>query len=164
MDPNTEHQQWSEWRFYIESDRPLPFQLIKSNFARFFRKLFGTAGQVNVTRGRTPTGLVWWMIQAQVEAANVNDPGKRTWVQSQAAGFVQQGMGPQARLTMEVSLLAGRPENGQPANQWLIMPSVIEPNVMYGVKPAVRSVSVLRPAAQRMGMAAMPSGAHMWGQ
>lgn len=137
MDPNSQNQQWSQWTFTVTHTpgRVLPFALVKENAARFFRKGFGSSSRMKIERGRTGRGLVWWEFKVQTEGANANDPDKRAYLQMAVEQFMANGFGPEATVAMEVALLAGAPEDGRPADQWLILPPSI-PSTAKAIGPA----------------------------
>ena len=142
MDPNSTHQQWSEWEFTV---RLLwaPFfrvtlQDVEYNVATFMRKGFGSSSRMKMEKKqRVVSGELrdTWVFTVQTEAANVNDPGKRQYMLDSVTRFMENGLG-KVDVGMEVRLLAGSPEDGKPAEQWLIMPpSVVTTKMIMGDTP-----------------------------
>lgn len=142
MNPNSQNQQWSEWAFVVKpgfTRRLRPFEEVKSNVARFLRKLFGSSARMRILhKQEVRDGLYkdrWdtWEFFVQVENANANDPDKRVFVENVVRHFMRVGFGDGTTTTLEVRLLAGRPEDGRPADQWLILPPALRfPNVVGG--------------------------------
>ena len=140
MDPNSQHQEWSEWAFTVvlPTETPRPYGEVKKNVARFMRKLFGQAArmrlrqesELDVLTRRTHTV---WRFVIQAENANANDPDKRVYVEDVVRHFMRNGFGPHI-LTMDVKLLAGKREDGEPAEQWIFLPPALHfPNIVGGV-------------------------------
>lgn len=131
MDPNSTNQQWSQWTFIATHPQKIkiPFTVVKENVARFMRKGFGSTARMKVERDLIPSGDTRWRFTIQVEGANANDPDKRFYMQECVTTFLKIGFGPATSVVMEVRLLAGKPEDGRPADQWLIMPT-LSPIVM----------------------------------
>ena len=125
MDPNSRNQQWSQWVFAVDLLRrsffEVSFATVKANVARFMRKGFGSAARCRIEQKITPAGSTRYVVTVQAEGANANDPEKRAYMETCVRRFMENGLG-RVRVSMEVSLLAGSPEDGRPADQWLIMP------------------------------------------
>ncbi|MEO8481091.1 MAG: hypothetical protein ABI634_02705 [Acidobacteriota bacterium] len=124
MNPNSTHQRWSAWTFVVQAradKRPARLEVV-DNARRFFRAGFkSTVGrlQVEVTGSR-------YVIAVQIEGPPCHDPAYRLHVAGEVRErFVRPGFGPGARLVqMDVRLLAGTAEDGQPAAQLLVLPSI----------------------------------------
>ena len=119
MDPNSEHQRWSQWMFIIydlRSKRP-PYEDVKKNAHRFFQQLFGKdSGRMRVTEEVTS-----WHIELQVEGVDAHDPVLVAAVRKQfQRDFVQKGWGSLAHSEVHVKMLAGSPEDGSPAKQLIV--------------------------------------------
>lgn len=159
MDPNSRNQQWSEWTFTVTHapNVAIAFGVVKENVARFLRKLYGSASQMKIDRTRTRRGAVKWVFKVQAEAANVTDSRWRGVVQESVSEFMFNGFGPSAVTRMEVRLLAGRPDDGKPAAQWLIMPPPLRFTDFLPVEPSPEPPD----GAIRLGMPTLPSGLKM---
>lgn len=123
QNPNSQHQRWSHWAFYVRassSKRP-PVQEVRVNAQRYFKAGFGTAGRVRVIQ----RGLLY-IIEVQVEGPPVHDPGYRAAVKKDFADkFMFKGFGASALLVrFNAKLLAGSPEDGRPADQLLVLPTI----------------------------------------
>lgn len=129
MDPNSTHQRWSHWVVTVDlpanpSHRPPQFQrAIEADAGRLFRAVFGSTGQVRVTSALSHTHERWIM-QAQVEGADVHDPDFRVRTCLRLETHYRQGFGPSATVCAEAGMLAGSAEDGTPAGQWLILPTI----------------------------------------
>jgi hypothetical protein len=128
LDPNSGNQRWSRWRFVVQPGRRLPrTREVRNNWQRYMPKLFRT------TVGRGRVAKVWvekrmyYAITAEVEGPPVHDPDFVAWVRREVQGvFVERGFGVGARLReMDAVLLAGSAEDGKPASQLLVLPSLI---------------------------------------
>lgn len=128
VDPNSAHQRWSRWRFTIEADpvkRPTKAEVL-DNFRRYAAALFcSTVGQAQVAIAAGRQGVLYICV-VELEGPAVHDATYRDYVQREFAGvFVARGFGPRARLRqMDATLLAGSAEDGQPARQLIVMPSL----------------------------------------
>lgn len=139
MDPNSRNQQWSEWEFTVQLLWTPFFRVthadVDANVARFMRKGFGSSSRMKIVRQQGVVEGVLrdrWIFTVQTEAANANDPGKRQYLLDNVTRFMENGLG-RVRVTMEVRLLAGSPEDGRPAEQWLILPpSIITTAQIWG--------------------------------
>jgi len=119
IDPNTQHQLWSEWRFEVfDCGKHPPFEDVKTNAARWVRMGFGSVGRMRVEeRVRS------WAIVVQVEGVPANDPSYVRSVRQQfQKHFVEKGWGPLAVGIVEVKLLAGDIQDGKPPQQLVVMP------------------------------------------
>ena len=93
MNPNTQHQLWSQWTFKVYSSKRIPIEEIKLNAAKWLRMGFGSVGQARVYRDTTsfPSHVV---IQARVEGPPAHDPDYVAKVKAEFTTFVQKGWGP----------------------------------------------------------------------
>jgi hypothetical protein len=121
MDPNSQHQLWSEWTFDIfEGGKHVPFVELKPNAIKWLRKKFGSAGRVRFEEG--PSG---WKIIAQIEGVPAQDPNYVAAVKVQFANqFVLKGWGNLAKSRVDVRTLAGDMEDGSPPTQLVVMPTI----------------------------------------
>lgn len=121
MDPNSTHQLWSRWQFGIKahaSKRP-NFVIVAENARVYFKKLFGVVG-----RARCDQQDLHYLVTCEIEGPPAHDPDYVERVkQDFIERFMRQGFGPSARLErFEVMVLAGSKQDGQPADQLLVMP------------------------------------------
>lgn len=153
MDPNSYNQQWSEWKFTVTHSPSVArsFPEVKENVARFFRKGFGSASRMKIDRGRTRRGQVLWLFTVQTEGANATDPQHRAYMQDAVTKFMFNGFGPTTVTALEVKLLAGRPDDGRPADQWLILPRIKSTAELFPPNPPSEEKKDL-PPEQTLGM------------
>lgn len=120
MDPNSEHQNWSYWRFEVrEAGRSVPKKDVEYNAARWLRMGFGSVGQARVTR--TMNG---WRIEARTEGESAADEVYVASVRSAFHDFVEKGWGLGAVGSLaEVRVLAGETEE-KPPSQLVAMPTI----------------------------------------
>lgn len=119
MDPNTQHQLWSRWRFGIrEAGRQVPRADVELNAARWICKGFGSAGRVRVLR--TVRG---WLIEALIEGVPAHDPGYVASVRQQfRQRFVEPGWGMFAHGRVSAYVMAGDVQDGKSRAQMVMMP------------------------------------------
>jgi hypothetical protein len=125
IDPNSEHQLWSEWTFQIhEHGRHVPFAHVQKEVARWLVKGFGSVGRARVEEIHSASGS-HFVIRAQVEGQPAHDPGFVAHVRRQfATYFVYQGWGPLATSSVQARVLAGDMQDGQPRRQLVVMPTL----------------------------------------
>lgn len=126
MDPNSRHQQWSDWIFTIDvygPRKPRPSE-VKLNFGKLARSIFGSAGRMLVMAEGVPkpSPHVRWTIRIQVDTESVHDPLWRNTVRAKFAQAAEQGFGKQIAVSMHVDLLAGENADGRPPDQWIALP------------------------------------------
>ena len=116
MDPNSQNQIWSEWRFFIhEAGRHVTRPDVESNAARWLHKGFGSATSMRVIR--TPSG---WKLIVHTEGHPSHDPEYVVNVRRQFTNnFIKKGWGPMAWGSVEVRVLAGDIQDGTPRSQWV---------------------------------------------
>lgn len=138
MDPNSSHQTWGQWTFTLQvRGRPVDglfFETVRLQSAGFFRRLFGSAGQMRLdARLLTVTAprVSEWVVSVQAEGRPIMDPGYRAAVQGAVGAFFDRGFNQPTHLHMEASLLAGKPEDGRPAAQWLMLPAIAPTSVAW---------------------------------
>jgi hypothetical protein len=123
MNPNSQHQVWSEWEFTIHEFARFPsFQEVAYNFAKWARKGFGSAGEVQIRRI-----LSGWELKMRIEGLPVQDKSFISHVRKAfVEDFVRKGWGDLAAFgKVKARLLAGYTENNKPAHQWLELPHLI---------------------------------------
>lgn len=94
IDPNSQHQEWNRWTFYVRGGSRPDFHTVRENFGMWARKQFGSVGRYRVSE--LPVG---WKLE--VEADSGRD------VRSEFSKFVENGWGPLAWSKAKVKLLAG---------------------------------------------------------
>lgn len=155
MNPNSAHQQWSEWMFAVEVPGVVGPALadITLPFGRFFAALMGRAGRIKIDQAINPARRhTVWTITVQIEGESVFAPGWRAHVLQAFTLAAQRRFGERVRVTMDVRLLAGQTEDGAPAAQWLMLPTIVEQGTLMGAGAA---------PAQTLGMAAIPASSQM---
>ena len=159
MDPNSAHQQWSEWTFVVEVAASSPAQLtldeVATPLGRFFTATMGSAGRMKIHQAYNPARRrSVWTVTVQIEGEHVYEAGWRNHVLQAFTLAAQRRFGAGVRVQMDVRLLAGQTEDGTPNSQWLILPTIEDEAVaLFGVH--ARPVQVL-------GMPAVPSAVRMW--
>lgn len=125
MDPNSSHQLWSKWTITVTPARKIRRDepTVHSNAARFMRKAFGSATQMRVTK--QSNGL--WVFQVRSEGHPVHDPTYVAYLTTAFQQFFTAGFGISTKVSVSAKLEAGSAQDGKPASQLLILPS------LYGV-------------------------------
>ena len=126
MNPNSTHQMWSRWTATITPDltRALPsHDQVKENCARFYRKAFGAATELNITSTTVPGGR--WLIDCRTEGHPAHDPSYVTYMTGHLRHFLQNGFGPKATVDLVVRLEAGDRQDGTPPDQLILGPAPI---------------------------------------
>ena len=134
IDPNSQHQRWSRWTFTVyEGGRTIPLSVVQGHAAHWLRLGFGSVGQAKVEHrllsATTPEGKrvvqMAYVITCEVEGVDCHDPGYVANVRQQfQQRFVAPGWGPLATSTVAAELLAGDAQDGRPAAQLLVMPTI----------------------------------------
>lgn len=130
MNPNTQHQLWSQWVFTVyEGGRHVPFELVKENLVKWIQMGFGSVGQLHLEEHILVKNLdlkqVYYVATLNVEGAPAHDPGFVTSVRRQfLQRFVQQGFGPLATGTVTARVLAGDMQDGKPPAQLIVIPTI----------------------------------------
>ena len=122
MDPNSQHQVWSKWEYLVTPapGRPRPsWDLVRANAARFARKAFGSAAQMNIIE-RTQD----WEFQILVEGPPVHDPAYVEHIHAAWRKFLRNGFGEMCKVQSSAKLMAGDAENGKPRDQMIILPAL----------------------------------------
>lgn len=133
IDPNSQHQLWSEWIFTIYTgSKRAPFGEVKYNAAKWLRQGFGSVGRAKLEEqivtatlpdhSKVLENVV--VITVQVEGAPAHDPGYVASVRRGLSRFVEQGWGAMAASTVTVRVLAGDVQDGTPRQQLVVMPSI----------------------------------------
>lgn len=130
MNPNSTNQRWSRWAFVVRpggTKRP-PFEDVKANAARFARKGFGSASQMNVSSYSDGTVR----IMVRTEGHPVHEPTYVEWMTAQWQRWALNGWGPGTVLSCaEAKLEAGSRQDGTPADQLIIAPQVALEGKLY---------------------------------
>jgi hypothetical protein len=135
MNPNSGNQRWSKWIFTIV---PGPrhkvlarsFADVKANAARFAKRGFKSATSMRVTYQLRDFGvrkINVYVIEVLTEGHDVHDPAYVDYVKREWTVFAEKGFGPGTTLELEARLMAGSRQDGTPADQLIIAPSVALP-------------------------------------
>jgi hypothetical protein len=128
MNPNSANQLWSKWVWFVRPAKgvsaagnviPRTWNECLSNIARFGRKAFGSASQMNVRQ--TGRGYI---IEVLTEGHPVHDPQfvehmRQSWDQ-----FFKSGFGLSTTTKMTAKLMAGSRQDGSPSDQLVVLPSL----------------------------------------
>jgi hypothetical protein len=124
MNPNSTNQMWSKWAWFVAPANgleaiPRKWEEVRTNIARFGRKAFGSASQMNIRQ--TGRGYI---IEVLSEGHPVHDPAfvahmRQAWDQFFKCGF---GLGTTSSMTAK--LMAGSRQDGTPSDQMVIMPTL----------------------------------------
>ena len=121
MNPNSTNQWWSYWKFTVTPPvwRQLDFENVRSIYARFGRTTFGSATQMKVTEH------MWeWVIEVRTEGHPVHDPNFAKNITAQWEAFFRHNFGKGVKVVTETKLQAGSRQDGTPAEQLIMLPSV----------------------------------------
>lgn len=150
MDPNSSHQQWSEWVFRVIAPEHPPFQVAVDHLRRATTREFGQHGRM---RARVTPGFFEVQIQAETSQRSVLDPAWREHTKLALAHSVREIWLKGCQVWwQEPTLLAGNPENGKPRAQWIDIPAIEIGTTLQG-----------KPPTQQLGMPAIPSSSRVWG-
>lgn len=156
MNPNSAHQQWSEWVFAVDTAAPAQpgFEAVKLALGRLATAVFGCCGRMKIEQAVTPGRPgARWTITLQVEGESVYQPGWRARVLQAFTLGLQRRFGEAVRVKLDVRLLAGQTVDARPNTQWLILPQIDEGAQLWGAGAR---------RAQALGMATVPSTTRMW--
>lgn len=121
MNPNSKNQMWSRWTFRVTPliNRRLYFEDVRATCARFGRFVFGSASEMNVIfdRGR-------WVIDVRTEGHPVHDAAFVENIRAQWVVFFEHNFGRGTEVALETKLEAGSRQDGTPAEQLIMMPSI----------------------------------------
>lgn len=121
MDPNSQHQIWSLWTFIVTPGMVMerPFRDVKYNLSRFARNAFGSTSQINI---------VWdgksYVIKIRSEGHPAHDPSYQKYFLENFTKFFVNGFGLGTSVNMLVKVEAGDKQDGKPAEQLIILPSI----------------------------------------
>lgn len=121
MNPNSANQRWSRWTFTVTPGRTLnrSFAVLKENCARFGRKAFGGASEMRITQtGADVT------IEVRTEGHPQHEAPYVEWMRQQWERFLINGFGAGTTVALKTKLEAGSREDGRPADQLIILPSL----------------------------------------
>lgn len=130
MNPNSQHQIWSRWQFTIHPGGRRPdFKTVEYNFRRWLQATFQTeVGQARLFHRVVRTnGLSYeyYAGEAYVEGIPAHDPVLVMRVrQNFLRNFVHTGFGPLATSDVTATIVAGDKQDGKPAAQLVVMPTV----------------------------------------
>lgn len=129
MNLNSDNQCWSFWeyRVYPDGTRRPDFALVKANCARFGRLMFGSTSEMKV-RYAAEHGRAFWEVAVLTEGHPVHDPAYTEWMHRQWQRFFHAGFGPSCELQSHARLAAGDRQDGTPADQLIMLPSLELPN------------------------------------
>lgn len=121
MNPNSAHQIWSKWTFHVTPGRKIRTTRaeLEANCGRFGRKAFGSASQMRIT---TKKGVL--IVDVRTEGHPVHEPPYVEWMRQQWARFFLNGFGAGTTVTLDTKLEAGSRQDGTPADQLIILPSI----------------------------------------
>ena len=156
MNPNSAHQQWSEWVFTVETAAAgPPFAEVQLAFGRFFTALMGSVGRIKIDEAvNAARRRHIWTVTAQIEGESVFAPGWRTHVLEAFTQAAQRRFGAGVRVQMDVRLLAGQTADGAPPAQWLALPVIVDDEArLYGMRAA---------PVQTLGLPTVPAATRMW--
>lgn len=136
MDPNSTHQRWSRWTATVTPDpsrKGWTFLDVRENCARFYRKAFGSATELNLVGSDVPGAR--WTIDCRTEGHPAHDPAYVAYLTDQLRKFFVAGFGPQTEVTFDVRLEAGSRDDGRPPDQLILGPEpVVLVNRLVGLK------------------------------
>ena len=130
MDPNSQHQLWSKWTFYVAPGLKRPdIDTVRIAAWRFAKLVFGTTGQMRVEPahvrrldGQIVNGV---MVELMVEGHPSHD---REFVNAMVRRWTGQfflvGYGNGTYVDAKVRTLAGDQQDGKPRDQMIIMPTL----------------------------------------
>lgn len=122
MNPNSAHQMWSKWTITVAPAKTIPRNepTVKTNAIRFVRKAFGLATQMRITK--QSNGL--WVFQIRTEGHPVHDTTYVTYMTQAFQQFFIAGFGLGTKVSVTAKLEAGSAQDGKPASQLVILPSL----------------------------------------
>lgn len=123
INPNSANQWWSKWTIIVSPARSIMRDdpTVRVNVARFLRKAFGSASQARVTKMKS--GL--WFIEVRTEGHPAHDPAYVAHMSSAFTKFFIMGFGVGTKVKTTARLEAGSAQDGTPASQLLVLPSVL---------------------------------------
>ena len=121
MNPNSANQRWSKWIWFVAPGTitARPFKNVVENVARFARKGFGSASQMRIRE--TPKGYI---VEVLSEGHPAHDPQFVKYMKDCFQKFFINGFGPDTQVRLTVKLMAGSRQDGTPADQMVVLPSL----------------------------------------
>lgn len=120
MNPNSMNQWWSKWVLEVYPQHMRAnFNDVKLNMARFARKAFGTASNMRIFQF-----LDHYHIEILTEGHPVTDSDYVEWMRTQWLTFLRNGLGEGTKASVRTKLMAGSLQDGSPAEQLVILPSI----------------------------------------
>lgn len=132
MNPNSANQRWSFWeyRVYPDGTKKPTFHTVKENCARFGRKVFGSATEMNIQAAVDDHGRLYWEIKVRTEGHPVHEGPYTEYVHELWVVFFKNGFGPSCEVQSHARLEAGSRQDGTPSDQLIIMPRLqVDPAV-----------------------------------
>jgi len=126
MDPNSAHQRWSLWQYRVYPDqthRP-SFATVKANVARFARLTFGSTSEMRIVCATDDQARLYWELSVRTEGHPVHDPRYVDWMHAQWRRFLLNGFGSSCIIHPHARLEAGDRQDGRPADQLIILPTL----------------------------------------
>lgn len=120
MNPNSNNQVWSKWTFDIRPQKHVSMQWVKSNCARFGRKMFGSASEMRISY---QNGV--WKIEIRTEGAPVQDVRFVQYIEQIWNKFLLAGFGGDANVCTTMKLEAGNKQDGTPSDQLVMVPPIV---------------------------------------
>jgi len=122
MNPNSRNQIWSLWEFLVTPGKQVarPFEVVRHNCARFGRREFGSASQMNVEYRASGQ----WVIKVRSERHPVHDPRFVEIMRERWEQFLTLGFGVGTTVKLHAKLEAGSRDDGTPADQLIIIPPI----------------------------------------
>jgi hypothetical protein len=126
MDPNSRNQRWSLWeyRVYPDATKRPDYATVKTNCARFGRMVFGSASRMRLQCATDDRGRLYWEVAVLSEGHPVHDPSYVEWMHHAWSEFLRVGFGPASQIHAHARLEAGDWQDGRPADQLIILPSL----------------------------------------
>lgn len=121
FNPNSQNQRWSKWVWFVQPGtiKARPFDVVKHHVARFGRKAFGSGTEMRIRQ--TQRGYI---IEVLTEGVPGHDPDFQKYMREKWELFFQTGFGPGTTIRMTAKLMAGRRQDGSPAEQLIILPMI----------------------------------------
>lgn len=118
---NSANQRWSAWTIVVDPARSVPRDdaIVHANVARFLRKAFGSASAARITKRGAQ-----WVIEVHTEGHPAHDPAYVGYFSAAFKQFFIAGFGVGTRVSTTARLIAGSAQDGAPAAQLLVLPSL----------------------------------------
>lgn len=114
MNPNSRHQIWSRWTATVVAPTTLPYDTVRTNCARFYRKAFGSPTELRIV-----ANALRWTIDCRTEGHPAHDPTYVAWMTAQLRQFLANGFGAASAVRVDVTVEAGDTQDGTPADQMI---------------------------------------------